>query len=280
MPKERDPKRSEAEQIWLKHKGQIDLVVIAAQLELSAGTIRGWKSNDKWERKLNGTLQSSERIVPKDKDKSKPRKGAPKGNTFAKGHGPPKGSKNAAGNKGGHGGPAKNTKAIKTGEYQSLWMDALTQEEQEQLQRVDLDPIRLIDDQIVLYSWREKEMMLRIRKLKDGLSENQKRVLQELRSKKDVVSVHDEKSGTSKSIPITREEMVVTQVEETTYRVLEDILRIEDALTRVSDKKLKAIELKQRFVLEDDDPDDEGDGLESLTAAIQASKEALLLGGS
>lgn len=211
------------------------------------------------------------------KDASK-RKGAPKGNTFAKGHGPPKGSKNAAGNKGGHGGPVKNTKAVRTGEHQSLWMDALTDEEQEQLQRIDLDPISQINDQIVLYTWRESEMMRRIRKLKDGLSESQKRELQELKSKKDVMTVHDEKTGVTKSIPITREELVVTRIEETTYRVIEDILRIEDALTRVSDKKLKAIELKQRFVLEDD-PDDEGDGLESLTAAIKASKAALLQGG-
>jgi uncharacterized protein YjcR len=276
MPKERDPKRSEAEQIWLNHKGRIDLIEIAVQLNLSAGTIRGWKSKDGWELKLKGTFQTNERNVPKDKANSKIRKGAPKGNTFAKGHGAPKGSKNAIGNKGGHGGPARNTKAIKTGEFRSLWMDALTEEQQLKLERVVLDPLEQINDAIKLYSYREMEMMLQIRDLKSGLSEKQKRVLQELKSKKDVMTVHDEKTGLTKSIPITRDELVITQVEETTYRVIEDILHIEEALTRVSDKKLKAIELKRRFTTESG-PDVVPGNVDQL-ADIIAKSAALLKG--
>src|SRR5947209_5121194 len=102
---------------------------IAEELNVGETLIRKWKNLDKWDEQFKGNVTDSISNVTK-------RKGAPKGNKFAAGHGPPKGSKNAAGNKGGNGGPSRNTKAIKTGEHQSLWMDALTNEEQEQLQRV------------------------------------------------------------------------------------------------------------------------------------------------
>lgn len=46
MAKPRDPRRDEAFEIWKSCGGLIDLVEIAAQLEVSAGTVRGWKSKD------------------------------------------------------------------------------------------------------------------------------------------------------------------------------------------------------------------------------------------
>jgi alpha-mannosidase len=49
MPKVRDPNRERAFEIYKKHDGFIDLVEIASQLNLPDGTIRGWKSKDKWE---------------------------------------------------------------------------------------------------------------------------------------------------------------------------------------------------------------------------------------
>src|SRR5690606_16864577 len=93
----------------------------------------------------------------------------------------------------------------------------------------------------------ERRMLLRIKRLTEGLTENQRRVLQQLKSIKDVVEVHDEKSGQTKKVPTVRNEMVEVEIEETTYRVIDDILKLEDALTRIQDKKLKAIELKNRL---------------------------------
>ena len=57
MPKERNPNREKAFEIYKKHKGEIDLVEIASQLNLAAGTVRGWKSKDKWDEKMNGPHQ-------------------------------------------------------------------------------------------------------------------------------------------------------------------------------------------------------------------------------
>lgn len=66
MPRIRDPNRDKAYEVFKKHDGNIDLVEIANQLNMPPGTIRGWKSKDKWEQKLNGTLQK-ERNAPKGK---------------------------------------------------------------------------------------------------------------------------------------------------------------------------------------------------------------------
>lgn len=59
MPRARDPNRDKAFEIYKKHKGSIDLVDIASQLNISPGTVRGWKSKDGWENKLNGTFRKN-----------------------------------------------------------------------------------------------------------------------------------------------------------------------------------------------------------------------------
>lgn len=52
MPRARDPNRDRAFEIYKKHNGEIDLVDIASQLNISSGTIRGWKSKDRWAEKI------------------------------------------------------------------------------------------------------------------------------------------------------------------------------------------------------------------------------------
>lgn len=72
MPKARNPNREKVFEIYKKHKGEIDLVEIASQLNLAAGTVRGWKSKDKWDEKMNGTLRKNmERSKRKSENKKK-----------------------------------------------------------------------------------------------------------------------------------------------------------------------------------------------------------------
>ncbi|ADK16188.1 terminase small subunit [Clostridium ljungdahlii] len=59
MPRQRSPNRDKAFDIYKKHNGAIDLVKIAELLNLSPGTIRGWKNKDKWDSKLKGTFQKN-----------------------------------------------------------------------------------------------------------------------------------------------------------------------------------------------------------------------------
>ena len=89
MGRARDPNRDKAFEIYSKHNGNIELIEIAERLGVSAGTVRGWKSKDKWEPKIKGTFQK------KNKERSKKPRGAPKGSKNALGHGAPKGNNNA-----------------------------------------------------------------------------------------------------------------------------------------------------------------------------------------
>lgn len=59
LPRARDPNRDKAFELYKSKKGNIDLVEIASQLNISSGTVRGWKSKDKWDDKLNGTLRKN-----------------------------------------------------------------------------------------------------------------------------------------------------------------------------------------------------------------------------
>ena len=90
MPRVRDPNRIRAFEIYKENGGNIDLVEIASQLNLSPGTVRGWKSKDNWDGQFKGTFQK------KNTERSK-KKGAQPGNKNAVGHGGtgPPGNKNA-----------------------------------------------------------------------------------------------------------------------------------------------------------------------------------------
>ncbi|MDL1163410.1 phage terminase small subunit [Yersinia pestis] len=243
MARERSPERDRAKKMWLKSGGTMKLKDIAAALSIGETQVRKWKSHDKWATDLNSN-------VTNESKGNVTKRGAPKGNKNAVGNrgGAPAGNKRAVGNKGGSGGPPRNKTAVTTGEYETIWMDALEEDEQDLVDQVDTDPIQQADEAIKLLSIRERRMLQRIGKLMNGLTEKQRRVLNELKGIKDVLTVHDEKSGITKTIPVTRTEMVESQVEETEYRAIDDILKIEDALTRVQAQKLKAVELKNRLM--------------------------------
>jgi phage terminase small subunit len=72
MPRMRDPIREKAFLIYKSHNGYIDLVEIAGQLSRPSGTIRGWKSKDKWDDKLNGTFQKNTERSKQNKNTTKP----------------------------------------------------------------------------------------------------------------------------------------------------------------------------------------------------------------
>lgn len=126
MARARDPNRSRAFEIYKEHAGNIDLVEIASQLNISPGTIRGWKSKDSWEKQLNGTLH-------KNTERSKRKKGGQLKN------------KNAVGNDGGA--PEQNKNAEKYGFFSKY----LPEETREIFSAIDhADPLDLLWHQIQL----------------------------------------------------------------------------------------------------------------------------------
>ena len=87
MTRTKHPDRIRAEEIYLEHKGNIEIAKIAEMLGRPLGTVRYWMRKDKWDDKLNEMFPQIE--CPKRK------RGAPIGNKNAVGHGAPKGNKNA-----------------------------------------------------------------------------------------------------------------------------------------------------------------------------------------
>ena len=147
MGRARDPNRDKAFEIFKKTGGNIDLVEIASQLSLSPGTIRGWKSKDDWDTKLNGTLR-------KNMERSKRKKGAQPRNQNAAGHGGT--------------GPPGNKNAVTTGEFETLFFDCLDSDEHRLARAVPLDKEQLLLQEIQLLTVRERRMLKRIENLRQA----------------------------------------------------------------------------------------------------------------
>lgn len=242
MARPRNPKRDQAFQLWKASNGTRLLKDIAEELECSQTLIRKWKNQDSWDEKLNGNVTK-----PKGKSNGNvtKRPGAPKGSKNARGNKggkAPPGNKNAKGNRGGAA-PKGNKNSFKTGEYETIMFEYMDEKEQKLFTEIETDPLYQIDLSIRLLSVRETRMMRLITKYENGLTDKQRTVLQQMRKMKDVVQAPD-KNGLIKPIPITNERLAVVQIEETDSPLLEKILSIEDALTRVTAQRDKAIRQK------------------------------------
>jgi len=197
MPRQRSPERDKARELYVQSKGELQLNEIADRLNVSEGTVRGWKAKDNWDMKSSGTPKSkknterSEKIrsVPNDnKERSEQgknistnkstKKSASKiaentesgatAETNLKKRGAQPGNKNAAGNKGGLGGPIRNKFAIKTHEYATVFFSAdLIDDEERAILDADYDKyvqqLLLIDTLKI----REKRILQEIRKVKE-----------------------------------------------------------------------------------------------------------------
>lgn len=236
MPRKRDPRRDEAFHLWKESGGAKKLKDIADELGVTSSTVCKWKASDKWEEKMNGS-------APKSKGSAPFRPGAPKGNKNARGNKggkAPPGNKNAKGNRGGAA-PKGNKNSVRTGEYESILFDFMDDTEKELFDQIETDPLYQIDLTIRELSLRERRMMQRIMRIENGLNEKHRRVLQQMRKVKDIIPTSDKKTGLVKHVPLINERLVVTEIEETEMRSIDDILNIEEAMTRVTDKRLKAI---------------------------------------
>lgn len=236
MARGRSPKRDEALKLWLDSGGEAKLKDIADQLGVSASQVRKWKNQDDWDAQLNGN-------VTNESNGNVTKRGAPTGNQNALGNsgGAPKGNRNAVGNPGGSA-PFQNKNARTTGEYESILLAELTEDEQELFFAIDASPYSQIDENIRLLTVREKRMLQRIRDATAGLNEVEKRVLKVRKKVKEPVEFYDK--DYKKQVRKMDVEKLVTVEEETTkFRKIDDILKIEDALTRVQSQKQKAIKL-------------------------------------
>lgn len=218
MARQRDPRRDEAKKIWLESNGEKQLKEIASVLNVSDSQIRKWKSQDKWSAELKSNVTNGKSNVTNQG-------GAPIGNQNAKGN---KGNSRASP-------PVGNKNALKTGEYETIFFETLSDEEKDIYSSLNDDPSFILSEEIRLLKIRQFRMMKRIQQAEAGLNDEEIERLQQLRKIKTPI----EKDG--KKLEIKREVMQDVQISRKTYRKIDDILSIEDSLTRISNQLAKAI---------------------------------------
>ncbi|WP_336883811.1 phage terminase small subunit [Priestia koreensis] len=78
MPRQRDPRRDEAFEIWKQHKGEITNRAIADQLDVDEKKVAVWKQRDKWNvvQQINESC-TKKRKTGKSADKKEKRSGNP-----------------------------------------------------------------------------------------------------------------------------------------------------------------------------------------------------------
>ena len=203
MARAPDERIKQAKALYLKG---MKLVEIASQLNLPEGTVRRWKSTHKWDNERSD--KNNERSHRK---------------------GPPIGNKNALGNDGGA--PKENKNAVKTGEFETLFFDALEEDEKKLISMVQLDKEQLLLQEIQLLTVRERRMLKRIEDIKQAAAD------QTERNAPGMTAVKFKSS---------------TEEDSTEYTgALGQIQAVEDALTRVQARKQKAIDSLHRYGFDD-----------------------------
>ncbi|EMF0288246.1 small subunit of terminase [Enterococcus hirae] len=228
MARKRDPRRDEAKKIWLESNGEKQLKDIADELNVSDSQVRKWKSIDKWSAELKGNVTIGKSNVTNQG-------GAPFGNQNAKGN---KGNSRASP-------PVGNKNALKTGEYETIFYETLSDEEKDIYSNLNNDPSFVLSEEIRLLKIRQLRMMKRIQQAEAGLNDEEIERLQQLRKIKTPI----EKNG--RKLEIKREVMQDVQVSRKTHRKIDDILSIEDSLTRISNQLSKAIKQMNELYITD-----------------------------
>ncbi|NTL52063.1 phage terminase small subunit [Enterococcus faecium] len=218
MARQRDPRRDEAKKIWLESNGEKQLKEIASELNVSDSQIRKWKSQDKWSAELKSNVTNGKSNVTNQG-------GAPIGNQNAKGN---KGNSRASP-------PVGNKNALKTGEYETIFFEILSDEEKDIYSSLNDDPSFVLSEEIRLLKIRQLRMMKRIQQAEAGLNDEEVERLQQLRNIKTPLDVG------GKKLEIKREVMQDVQITRKTRRKIDDILSIEDSLTRISNQLSRAI---------------------------------------
>ncbi len=186
---------------------------ISEKLSVPLNTLKSWRKRFGWER--GGATKG---VQPSNR-------GAPQGN------------KNAVGNKGNSRAspPQGNKNALKTGEFETIFADLLSDEEKEIYSVMSDDPFFVLSEEIRLLKVRQFRMMKRVKEAEKGLNQEEVERLQQLRNVKEPTVIDD------RVVQIKREVLKDVQITRKTFRKIDDILNIENALTRVSAQLTKAI---------------------------------------
>ena len=258
MPRVRDLNRKKAFELYQNANGNIDLIEIADKLKVSSGTVRGWKSKDQWEQKLNEAFQK------KQMECSKRTKGGQIGN------------QNAKGSKGGSA-PLRNKNAEKHGVYSKIYWDSLDDEELDLIDSMtDAEEEQLIM-QLQMFSIRERRFMKNIKKYQEIEQENHGLAVEEVSKTKnieDLINMDGESIASGKYKKVKKRTVTKTK------SVMNSIMALEAELTKIQRAKTKAIDAlakirleKQKLESENAGNDDVYDWMEAVLREDEASDE-------
>lgn len=137
------------------------------------------------------------------------------------------------GNKNASGATKRNKLALITGEHEYFFMDCLTDEEKALVDQIDLDKIRILREELIVLTLRERRMLKRI----EDLQNSPKGMAIERIVSREIA--HRRKNG----------EIVTTQTETTKEleTALNRIQRIEEALTRVQIRRQTVADLLHKM---------------------------------
>ena len=124
-------------------------------------------------------------------------------------------------------------------------IDKWSAEEKDIYSNLNDDPFFILDEEIRILKIRQYRMLKRIKDAEAGLNDEEVERLQQLRKVKEP-SVID-----GKMVTVKREALKDVQVTRKTFRKLDDILAIEEALTRISNQLTKAIKQQNALLAND-----------------------------
>lgn len=131
---------AKAEYIERRSRGEeVNLAELADRLGVKRQTLRNWKSADKWD----------EAVQPPKK-----KRGGQPGNKNSKG------KRNAAGSH--PGAPKRNKNAEKDGAYSAVFLDALTDEEREIVEKAPLEVRSALEHEMKILKFRENKILGKI----------------------------------------------------------------------------------------------------------------------
>lgn len=216
---------------------------IAEKLGVPESTVKSWATRYWKKEKVASEKVASKKkkVATEDATFATPKpRGAPKGNKNAAGHGAPEGNQNAVGN----GAPPGNQNAVTHGGYAAILFDSFDEDEHSLAAQIEPDEEKLLMDEIILLTVRERRILQRIQEAKKSplaisstVRSEKKRAFDSKEDEAIYTEKVREKVDSGERLP-GRDYKITTETEGS-YSI---ILKLEEALTRCQAQKKKAID--------------------------------------
>ncbi|SEK04624.1 hypothetical protein SAMN04488600_109136 [Paenibacillus polymyxa] len=113
--------------------------------------------------------------------------------------------------------------------YETIFLDTLGLEEQDMFVRIDTSPLAQLNEQLIMLSIQERRHMRRVKQLEAGLTDEEKKIKQELHQRKDKAPYTSPKTGKQIDLPVVTEGMKIAEITTITTYKLDKILKQEEA---------------------------------------------------